>query len=95
MDKEKYSFDEMRVFDEAESAPERVVNVSAMSLQLGGEASVHYRTASRLLYNFLQRRRFPHSHFFLSLSLSLEMVLRVFKKRVPLSHSRAFMAPVA
>jgi len=53
-ERERYPLDEIRVFDETESAPERVVDDSTVSLKLRSEASVHHRTTSRLLYQILQ-----------------------------------------
>lgn len=51
-----HPFDEVGLFDEADGAPERVVDGSAVPLQLGGEASVHHSTTPCFLYYILQRR---------------------------------------
>lgn len=62
-ERETDPLDEVGVFDEADGAPERVVDGSAVSLQLGSEPSVHHSTTSCFLYHFLQqRRRFLQSH---------------------------------
>ena len=75
-EKDKISnlFDKMRVFDQTESTPKRVVNGSSMPFQLGGETSVNDGTTSGILNQIIQRclLLLDVAHFSLSLSLVVE-----------------------
>lgn len=40
----------MRIFDEAKSAPKRVINGGAVTFELGGESAVHNGATTGFLY---------------------------------------------
>lgn len=61
-----HSLDKMRVFDQAKGAPERVVDGSAVLLELRREPAVDHRAPARSLYQILQRRSLPLSYSHLS-----------------------------
>lgn len=57
-------FDELRIFDERNSTPQRVVNGGAVNLKLGSETTVDHRTTAAFLYQIFQQCRFfLQNHF--------------------------------
>ena len=47
-------FNEFRVFNQTKSTPKRVINGSAMPLELGGESTINHRTTTGLAYQILE-----------------------------------------
>lgn len=80
--RKSYLLDKMRVIDETEGTPKRVIDDSTMSLKLCSESSINHSTTSCLLYQIFQWRLIiPHLSLPLSLKVFIFILYFLFLKR--------------